>query len=199
MRPSKILVTLAVLLAPAPVAADVGEELVRYGVNVSAGGGLVQFIDDDMRDFATEGGGWEGRLGFGTKRLLTLEAAYVGSLHSIDALGLDRRANLLGTGVEGNLRVNFTSGRGILQPYVLAGAGWTRYSLVNTDTNTSDVSDRDDLAAFPLGAGLRVRQGQLTVDLRAVYRPTAAVDMFAGASDSSLASWSGTVRAGFEY
>ncbi len=200
MRPSKILVTLAaLLLAPSEATADAHEELVEYGVNVSAGGGLVQFIDEDMRDFATEGGGWEGRLGFGTKKLLTFEAAYVGSLHSIDAFGLDRRANLLGTGVEGNVRVNLTGGRGIVTPYVLAGAGWTRYSVINTDTNTSDVSNRDDLAVFPFGAGVRFRQDQLTVDLRAVFRPTTAVDMFAGASDSSLASWSGTLRAGFEY
>jgi hypothetical protein len=37
------------------------------------------------------------------------------------------------------------------------------------------------------------------VDLRAVYRATAAVDMFAGASEGSLASWSSTLGAGFEY
>jgi hypothetical protein len=197
MTPCKTFVTLAILLAPAAAGADVRDEMIHYGTNVSAGGGLVQFVDRGMRDFATEGGGWEARLGFGTKKALTFEAAYVGSLHAIDALGLDTSANLLGTGVEGAIRVNLLPG--MVQPYFLAGAGWTRYSLVNTDRNTSDVADSDDLAAFPMGLGVGFRQGQLTLDLRAVYRATASVDMFAGASDGSLSSWSGTLRAGFEY
>ena len=197
MKTCEILVALATLLAPAAAGADVRGDLVKYGVNVSAGGGFVQFVDVDMRDFASEGAGWEGRIGFGTKKALTFEAAYIGSLHSIDALGLDRSASLLGTGVEGDIRVNLLNG--IIRPYFLAGVGWTRYSLVNTSTNTSDVSDRDNLAAFPMGLGATFRQGQLTVDLRAVYRATAAVDMFAGAGDGSMASWSATLRAGVEY
>lgn len=196
MKPCKILVA-AALLAPASAAADIRQDLAAYGLNVSAGGGLVQFIARDMRGFATEGGAWEARVGFGTRKAITFEAAYVGSLHAIDALGLDARASLLGTGLESALRVNLT--RSALQPYFLAGAGWTRYTLVDTPTNTSDVSNRDDLAVFPLGLGVSLRQGQLTIDLRAVYRATTAVDLIAGASDGTMASWSGTLRAGFEY
>lgn len=197
MRTIRLMSALAVLLVPAVANAEVPEFLEEYGVAVTAGGGVVQFTDGSMRDFATEGGGWEGRLGFGTKTPITIEAAYLGSLHSIDALGLDYKANLLGTGIEGNVRVNLLPGS--ITPYLLVGAGWTRYSLVNTDTNTSDVRDSDDIVQFPLGLGVGFRQGPMLLDVRAVFRPTSQADMFVGATDGSLNSWSGTIRAGFEY
>jgi hypothetical protein len=50
-----------------------------------------------------------------------------------------------------------------------------------------------------MGVGVGFKQGALLIDARAVYRPTTQVDMFAGSTDSSLASWSATMRAGFEY
>jgi hypothetical protein len=192
------LTAVAIVLAPSVASADSFQEvLVKYGASVSAGGGFVQFTEGSMRDFATEGAGWEGRLAFGTKTNLTIEAAYVGSLHAIDALGIASNANLLGTGIESNVRINLAKGN--VQPYFLAGAGWGRYSLTNITTNTSDISDYDNVAQFPMGIGIGFKQGGMLIDARAVYRPTTQVDMFAGSTDSSLASWSATMRAGFEY
>ena len=197
MKTCKLLVLLAALLAPAIASGDPRSERPARGVNVSAGGGLVQFVDRDMRGRAAEGGGWEVRLGVGTRTPIAIEAAYVGSLHAVDALGLDARASLLGTGVEGDLRLNMLTGD--LQPYALAGVGWTRYSLVHRGASTSDVADHDNVGALPMGVGVTFRQDALTLDVRAVYRRTIAVDMFPGASDDSLATWSATLRVGFEY
>lgn len=197
MRICKPLVTLALVLAPSAAGADLGHRIARYGLDVSAGGGFVQFVDPAMRGFATVGSGWEARLGLGTRTLFAVEAAYVGSLHAIDALGLDASADLLGTGFESNVRLNMRAGA--VQPYVLAGVGWTHYRLVDSDANTSDVADSDDVAMLPFGAGVTLRRGALTLDARAVYRATTAVDLLAGAPEGSLATWSGTLRVGLEY
>lgn len=189
--------TLAVLLCPAIATADVGETLVQYGTSVSVGGGFVQFVDSSTRDFATEGAGWEGRVAFGTKTHLAIEAGYLGTLHAIDALGLDSNANLLGTNVEGALRLNILTGK--IQPYLIGGAGFAHYNLTNVSTNTSDVSDRDNIGEFPFGVGVAYTAGSMMFDARAVYRTTTDVDMFAGSTTNSLDAWSATLRLGFEY
>jgi hypothetical protein len=187
---------LAVLSVPTIASAEINDTIVKYGASVSVGGGLVQFTDSATRDYATEGAGWEGRIAFGTKKILSVEAGYLGSLHAIDALGLDSNANLLGTNVEGALRINLLTGK--LQPFLLAGAGWGHYNLTNNSTNTSDVANSDNIAEFPFGVGVGYKQGNMLFDARAVYRTTSNVDMFAD-NASALNSWSATLRLGFEY
>jgi len=61
-------------------------------------------------------------------------------------------------------------------------------------TTRVPVRSRDNVPVFPVGAGLSVRLGQLTLDLRAVYRRTAFAEMF-----SDLSSAGAWLRAGFEY
>lgn len=197
MKTLTSILALSIVSIPSLAAADTAEVIKEYGVSASAGGGFAQFTDSGMRDYATEGVSWEARLGFGTKKMLSFEASYVGSLYAIDALGLDQNASLLGTGVEGNLRLNFLSGA--VRPYILAGGGWTHYKITNTDTNTSDVATTDNIAQIPLGAGLAFQEGPVIIDARAVYRASTNVDMFAGATDNSVDSWTATIRAGFEY
>lgn len=191
MKTCKVLAALATLLAPAAAGADVDDELHRYGMNVSAGGGLVMFVHGtgglDLGEVDGPGGGWEARVAFGTRTPLAIEAAYVGSFQ-----GLPLGPNLLGNGVEANLRLNMLLGA--VRPYVLAGVGWTRYSLVTPRPDMSLVGDGDDTAAFPMGAGVGVHVGRFAIDLRAVYRKTASVDRF-----GSMDSLSATLRAGFEY
>jgi hypothetical protein len=113
----------------------------------SFGGGFVGFVDGDTRDHATEGGAWEGRLAFTPGSAITIEAAYVGTLQNIDALGLGDKARLLGTTIEANLRLDLLEGN--LRPFLLAGAGWTRYDMTNTSSNTSDVQDVDNPRRCP--------------------------------------------------
>lgn len=196
MKTLRTLVALSVVPFPAVATAEPNALFIEYGTSISVGGGLVQFVNNDTRDFATEGAGWEARIAFGTRKAFAIEVGYLGSLHRIDALGLDSKANLLGTNVEGALRVNVAQGR--IQPYLLAGAGYAHYNLTSFDANTSDVGDRDNVTVFPFGAGVGVKEGGLMFDARAVYRATSNVDMFAG-TNTSLDSWSATLRVGFEY
>lgn len=198
MRTSKLLIGAFALLVPGVASAEDNTLVAGYPVSASFGGGVMGFTDSTTRDFATEGGTWEARVGFNTTGIVALEAAYVGSLQNIDALGLDNNATLLGTGVEANVRINFLEGD--LQPYALVGGGWTRFDL-STTTNTSDVSGYDNVASVPMGVGIGYRIDDLLLDLRGTYRATSGADLIANqsADEARLDSWSATLRAGFQF
>jgi hypothetical protein len=193
----KLLVIGSLFLVPTLATAD--DSLVdNYKLSASFGGGFVGFVDDNTRDFATEGGAWEGRLALGTGSMIAIEAAYLGTLQNIDALGLGDSARLLGTTLEADLRINLLEGD--IQPFVLIGAGWTRYDMTNTSANTSDVQDVDNLATMPVGLGLGYRYGDVLFDVRGTYRATTGnnlIDMH-GTADATLDTWSATLRVGFQ-
>lgn len=171
------------------------------GVGVSVGGGVMGFTDDEARDIADVGGAWDGRVAVGTKFPVGVEAAYVGSAQDIEALGLDEDAILVGNGVEGNARVNIPIIEQ-LTPYALGGLGWTNYSVVNEDFNTSNVQDNDNVGYIPLGAGVTYRIGRAAFDLRGMWRPAFNEDLVAeepGEDDTALDSWGVNARLGFEF
>lgn len=170
------------------------------GVGLFAGGGVAGFTDKDMRDFATEAPAWQARLSYGThSKLFTVEAAYLGSVQAIDALGLDTSAQLVSTGVEGLVRMNLIQGR--YQPYVLAGIGWTRYDVTNAKTNTSDVNDSDNVGNIPFGVGFAMRFDQMLIDARAEYRPAFDNNLIQATENSkaTLDSWAATANIGYEF
>jgi opacity protein-like surface antigen len=207
MQARTIQLTVAFAIAAAPGAAlaqdydwEDDDRAGDYGITLTAGGGVAGFTDPDMRDVASEGGMWEARVAVGTRRYLSLEAAYIGSAQAIDALGLDTDAMLVGTGFEGALRANFLTGD--IQPYVLAGMGWTRYSITNADVNTSDLADADTLLTIPVGAGLSYRIDQVVLDARAVYRTASQEDLLPeanGSDDEKMHSWNALLQAGYEF
>jgi hypothetical protein len=187
------------LALPSVASADPLSALRDVGTSVTVGGGVTGFTDGDTRDAITVGGAWEARFAAGTKRRLAIEGAYVGSAQPLDVLGVNEDAVLLGTGLEATARLNILLGD--VQPYLVAGAGWTRYDVTNTDTNTSDVADEDDVLAIPLGVGLGYRYQHLLVDARATYRPVSDADLMATADDDggTLDTWTASLRAGFEF
>jgi len=171
----------------------------KYKVAATFGGGFMGFVDSDTRDYATEGGAWEARLAFNNAGVVALEAAYIGSLQNIDALGLDSDATLLGNGAEANIRVNVW--QGLVQPYVLIGGGWTRYDITNSNINTSDVDEVENVITMPMGAGVGYRYNQVLFDLRGTYRAATREDLIdlGGTASASLDTWSATLKAGFEF
>lgn len=183
--------------------------LFPWGMSVSVGGGVTSFLEDDTRAFTDTGGNWSARLAIGTRLPVTLELAYQGSLQDIDAMGLDRDAMLLGNGVEANIRLN-ASPRGSVQPYILAGVGWTRYRVTNDQYNTSNVEDEEDVLLLPVGAGVGFRWRGMLLDVRGVVRPALYDDliifpdsMMVGdesiASSSNLDNGSIEARLGWEF
>lgn len=159
-----------------PVISDTEDTLEKYGVALSLGGGVSGFTQDIMRDTTNDGGAWDVRATVGTRSILSVEGEYTGSAQSIDALGLDNDAILMGNGVSGAVRLNFLDMN--FQPFVFGGLGWRHYNLTNEDTvNTSDVSDSDDVLEIPMGGGIAWKYEGFMLDARGEFRYAAYEDM----------------------
>lgn len=198
---------------PAPLPMGDGDPsndhlLTPFGMAITVGGGLVGFLDDDARQVGNTGGAWEARLTLGTRTPFAFEAAYVGSAQSIDALGLDSSAVLVGTAVEGDVRFNFTTT--FVQPYVFGGIGYTRYDVTNSDFNTSSVNDSEEMGHIPFGAGLGFQWRGLLFDVRGTMRAAFNDDLLAEPSleddplndndtRTDLDTWSAAARVGWEF
>jgi hypothetical protein len=185
--------------------------LTPMGMSIAVGGGVENFFDSNTRNFTDAGGTWEARLTVGTRSPLAFEAAYVGSAHNIQALGLDNDAVLLGSSVEGDARLNLTTWA--VQPYLFGGIGFTHYDVVNSDFNTSSVNDNENMGHVPVGAGLGWQYGGLLLDVRGTMR-AAFNDGLRGDGDgddeiipdedeapgrAELDTWNLTGRVGFEF
>jgi len=175
----------------------------RVGVGTTIGGGVIGFVDDKARAFTEPGGSWETRVTAGTREWVALEAAYVGSAQSINALGLGNNARLIGNGAEGDLRVNLT--RQMVQPYLFGGLGWDHYQLNMSGSNTSSLRDKDDVLTVPFGVGLSLRVARsLLFDLRGTARAAFYDDLMDGpyaasGQDAKLHSWNLAGRLGWEF
>lgn len=174
------------------------------GFAITLGGGVSGFTDDTARTTSADGGGWDVRATIGTRKMLAMEVSYLGSAQTIDALGLDSDAMLVGNGVQANARLNFARGYA-LTPFVFVGAAWRRYDLANFDSNTSDVADSDNVVEFPMGAGVAYRIGDLILDARGEYRPTTDADLMPSltrsepGAEASLHRWGVNANIGYEF
>lgn len=202
--------------APAPMVTEKTTVIEEQPVNVyiterprdrmmtlSVGGGVSNFTDDTLQDRTGLNGAYEARLMVGTRSPLAFEAAYVGTAGEIDTLGLDDNAVLISNGVEGLARLNI--GTLDIQPYVVGGASWVRYNVVNADFNTSDVRDEDDVLAIPFGGGLSTYIGDdgFMLDARFTYRVMFEDELIrptSGNSDGShLDNWMATLKLGYAF
>ena len=185
---------------PPPVAHHNNMPPSRIGIDATVGGGAVGFIDTAVRNTVNTGGTWDARLTFGARLPIAIEGAYVGSTQNIDALGLSTNSRLIGNGVEGDLRLNFTNY--MVQPYIFGGAGWTHYQITNSTTNTSSVLSTDDVGTVPLGAGISIRPTKaFLIDVRGTYRAVFNDTMFDRVTNSnnSMQNWGAIGRVGFEF
>lgn len=172
-----------------------------YGLALTVGGGVSGFTDETMRDSTDVGATWAARAAFGTRSPVGIEAGYLGSAQAVDALGLDTDAVLLGTAIEGLARVNLLP-RGEVNPYFFGGAAWRRYDVVNADTNTSDISDSDNLLEIPLGVGVSYRISSFVADVRGELRVATGEDLIrtdVGEDAPGLHSWGASARIGYEF
>ncbi len=187
-----------VVEVPAPAAAP----RKPLGLEVLAGGGVTGFMDDLTNDTTDTGGMWTARVVAGSRSRVAVEAAYVGSAQDIDALGVDANATVLGSGLEADVRLNFTREL-MLQPYVFAGIGWTHYQITNSDVNTSSIQEDDDVMQLPAGAGFSLRLTRSMIfDVRGTVRAAVDDGMFdqvGNSEDDGLESWSTTAHLGFGF
>lgn len=195
-----------VVIAPMEEERPAKKGITPFGMAISAGGGVTDFIDNDAEDMTEIGGAWDVRLALGTRSWIGLEAGYIGSMADIAALGLDPDAALMSNGLEGLVRVNL--GTFAIQPYAVGGIGWSRYELVNDDFNTSSVNDEDDVLTVPVGAGLstylgRGEAGAFMLDARFTYRAAFREDLLdpgtGNEEQEDLDNWAATLRLGYEF
>lgn len=170
------LAALSSVVALAMAGTAAAEPLSRYGVAVQLGGGVEGFTNDRLAETAGRGPAWNLRVVLGTRTAVSLEAAYEGSAQTVDAFGLDNDALLVGTGLDAGARFNAWPGS-IVSPYVSMGVGWRRYDLTRFETNFSDVSETDNVAELPVGAGAVIRFGGMMLDARFQFRAATGSDL----------------------
>jgi hypothetical protein len=173
----------------------------RVGLGFSAGGGVDDFASDTMRSTTGVGGGWNVRATLGTRSILAFEGSYIGSAQTIDALGLDNDAILVGNGAQGALRLNFVTNFPA-QPFAYGGVAWRHYNITQSNFNTSDIADSDDVAEFPAGVGLAGYLYGMMADVRGEYRFATGEDLAPSNSNSGTATmdrWAVTGSLGFNY
>jgi hypothetical protein len=163
-----------------------------------------------MRSTTDPGGVWDVRGVLGTRTPIAVEAAYVGTAQGIDArFGEDTTATLVGTGLEGALRLNLLPFAAVT-PYAFAGLGWKRYDVAGADFRTADtgIRDEDTLLEVPMGGGLSYRYAGFLADGRFTYRAAVGEDLVlsddalpeeAEPDTLGLDNWSVSARVGFEF
>lgn len=175
--------------------------LERYGIAVALGGGVEGFTDNTARTNTNDGGSWNLRLALGTRSPIGFEAAYIGSAQTIDALGLDTSALLVGNGVEGKLRINLLDAN--IQPFAFGGVGWRHYNLTRSDFNTSAISESDDVIEIPVGAGIATKWQGFMFDARGEYRFATQEDLMPSlnetGSEASLHRWGVNANVGVAF
>jgi hypothetical protein len=174
--------------------------LAPHGGGLFVGGGFEDFTSDDLRNMTGSGGYWSARIVGGMRRIVGLEAAYVGSARNIDTLGLDRNARLISNGAEGAVRLNIPivswNQMSLIEPFGFIGLGWSHYNVTNTNINMSDVASSDDVMTMPLGGGLTFGHGPVMADARFTYRKIYNNDLVTG---RSLDTWGIGGQIGFGF
>jgi hypothetical protein len=176
------------------------------GIAATVGGGVTGFTDRTMRSTMTDnvGGLWDFHVALGTHVPLGVEVGYVGTASQMQSLGGFANGTLVGTAVEGDLRWNILW-RARWTPYVFAGLGWQHYSAVDNTLTTADsgMKNSDNVAEFPLGAGLSFRDASgFVFDLRGTYRATTSSTLLFDPRTNqyaSLENWEASAALGYEF
>jgi hypothetical protein len=169
-----------------------------YGAAVQLGGGVMNFSGSGARGVTDVGGSWDLRLAWGTRSILGLEGAYVGSAQQLTVGGLDPNAVLIGNGAEGDLRLNapFVYNGALVAPFGFGGLGWTRFDVVNDNFNESTVREKDHVMTVPVGGGLAAAYRGFIMDARFTYRFVYNNDLL---GSTNMDNWIASLNFGSEF
>jgi len=178
-----------------------------FGWAVMAGGAYTDFTQDDMRSTTSGGGGWNARFIGGTNSVIGFEAAYVGTAHSINTLGVTaNNPALVSNGLEGNLRLNLPirKGRSLLEPYGFLGLGYQYFNISNYNTNTATLSsfDRsDNTMTVPMGGGFAYAYKAFIADVRGGFTAVYYDNLLVGSGNNTgtLNNWNVGSQVGFMF
>jgi hypothetical protein len=188
------------------VSGRAGDEHIRsrIGMTVQAGAGLTNFTGSRASDATNVGAYGELRTVIGTRTFIGGELAYLGSTRSTSSTSATGwHTSLTGNGGEADVRLQLpmvTSKGILLEPFVLAGIGWTHFSYDTRSLTAPKVSD--DVGTIPFGGGLAFGYRGFTADARFTYRPTFGVsDSFVGPllNGGGLQAWTMGLMVGLEF
>ena len=174
-------------------------------IGVMVGGGVQGFTEKTMRDTAKLAGAWDARLDLGVRMPVSLELGYLGSAGDLaPRFGAGPSTTLIGTTVEGDLRLNFMP-YAPSTPYLFAGAGWQRWDVTNDQGLPMSVTGErasDDQLEIPVGAGLSWYGQGFLADVRGTVRfmsnpRLVQSGVFAG-DYVPMHTWGVLARVGFE-
>ena len=172
------------------------------GVGLQLGGGVTGFSRQAARDRFGTGGYWDLRAVVGTDSFLGGEVAYVGSAREANASGLSDNAALLGNGAEAVARVNLPlqANRLRVEPFLFGGVGWTYYSIVNSDSNSSGIKDHANAFVVPFGGGISAAYQHFILDARFTYRSVFDDKLVPSGNNDSLdlQNWSAGLTLGYQ-
>jgi hypothetical protein len=171
----------------------------RIGAAVLLGGGVESFSHGSARSVTEVGGFWSLRLAWGMRRMIGVEAAYIGSAQGLNVLGMSNNAWLVSNGAEGVLRLNAPVERGamLFEPFLLAGLGWKFYEVRRSPV-TADIAAGDNVLEVPFGGGFAFGYHAFMVDTRFTYRATFFNDLFR-TTGAPLDSWSMGTLVGIQF
>jgi hypothetical protein len=174
------------------------------GVAFQVGGGIGGFTDGDINNTSNGdvGGVWQFRSTIGSHIPIGVDLAYNGTAYDMQSFGgVTTSETLIGTNLEGALRWNILP-HYMINPYIFAGVGWQHYDLNDNTLADQGIDTTDDLAVFPMGAGVGYRDPSgITAELRGTFRAAESTTGFledASGQDVRLDTWEATAGIGYE-
>jgi hypothetical protein len=178
--------------------------------NISVGGGVVDFADDAAKHLTHVGGMWDVRVLLGQNTLIGGEVAYVGTANSLNNVmsPFARNGDILGSGLETNLRLQLPAGYFPVRPFAFYGIGWSHFNLVNENfRDPTAIRDNDDAFVMPFGGGIQVDLGShAALDMRLTYRAMYDENLLhtsdngvPGVNSQGLSQWAASARLGYTF
>lgn len=171
----------------------------QVGVGLTAGGGVGDFSNETVSRSTGVAGLWNVRLTSGTRLPVGWEVAYTGGANDVTGPGIDGDDYMIRTAAEAGLRFNApirTGSAGLLEPFAVAGLGWSRYNLVNSDPMPGRMSGQDDQLTTPLTLGLAFGHHGFLAEIRGSYRFAFDDEMF---GDRDMSGWNASMGLGVEF
>ena len=164
MRLATALVIVALALSPTARAQSIeDDQMIPYGMEVSAGAGVVDFSSDAAQHLTTIGQMWSVSVLAWGQKVVAFEAQYTGTHNNFNQVMAPFAPNtaVIGSSLDGNFRLQVP--RAIseakllgLQPYAFLGAGWNNYWLTNQPISERAVERADNMFMATWGAGSQI-------------------------------------------
>jgi opacity protein-like surface antigen len=203
-------VALAVLASSQIARAQHYEEVDSlYGLQLSAGAGVVDFSADAAAHLTKIGQLWDACLLVGTDQFVAFEASYTGTSNPFNQVMAPFVPNtsVIGSSLEGDFRMQLPRWLTPAQPYGFVGIGWNNFWLTNPTHDPVAVSRTDNMVMFTFGGGV---QGYLTrhftLDARFTYRDFIGENLLhtsasgqPGVQAQSMNQWAFSARVGYAF